>query len=103
MGNKAAKKNILTEDDVKMLEDNTDLKREKILEWFEDFKKECKNGELDKKNFTRFYKELMPNHSNADKFCEFVFKAFDKDHSGSIDFTEFLLSFSITARGNVEE
>ena len=74
MGNKTAKKTSLTEEDIKMLQSTTNLKQEQIIEWYEDFKRECKNGELDKKNFTRFYKELMPNHTNADKFCEFVFK-----------------------------
>jgi Ca2+-binding EF-hand superfamily protein len=74
MGNKETKKKELSEEDIQMLEKTTSLKRDQILIWHTDFKKECKNGELNKKNFTRFYKELLPNNPNADKFCEFVFK-----------------------------
>lgn len=75
MGNKVEKKKTcLTEEDIKMLEMTTCLTRNQILEWYQDFVKECKNGELNKKNFTRFYKDLMPDRSNTDKFCEFVFR-----------------------------
>ena len=75
MGNKLQKKKIsLTDQDVMMLQLTTSLERKEILKWHENFRKECKNGELNKKNFIRFYKELMPNHPNADKFCEFVFR-----------------------------
>ena len=75
MGNKSPKKkDELTEEDIKMLEMTTSLKRDHVIDWYTDFKKECINGELNKKNFIRFYKELMPNHPNADKFCEFVFR-----------------------------
>jgi Ca2+-binding EF-hand superfamily protein len=77
MGNKVQKKKTsLTDQDVMMLQLTTSLDKKEILQWHENFRKECKNGQLNKKNFTHFYKELMPNHPNADKFSEFVFEGF---------------------------
>lgn len=74
MGNQQHRKAELTVEDIKMLEQNTVLSRSQILQWFDDFQKECKSGGLDKKDFIRFYKELIPDHPNADKFCEYVFQ-----------------------------
>ena len=37
---------------------------------------------------------------NPDQFCEHVFRSFDKDNSGKIDFKEFLLAINITSGGN---
>ena len=38
----------------------------------------------------------------ADKFCNHVFKVFDFDDSGQIDFTEFLIAISVTAQGDAK-
>ncbi len=73
MGTTASKKD-LTEEDISMLVANTDFSREKILEWFDEFKAECKDGLLDKKAFIKFYKELLPNTGTSDEFASYVFK-----------------------------
>jgi Ca2+-binding EF-hand superfamily protein len=77
MGNKQtssiSEKNKLTDANIDMLVTQTNLSREKIVEWFKDFKFECKNGDLDKKSFIRFYKEMLPHKNDPEKFCEFVF------------------------------
>ncbi len=42
-------------------------------------------------------------HGKADKFCSHVFKVFDTDNSGLIDFTELLVAISITAQGDPQK
>ncbi len=59
-------------------------------------------GQLDKKKFIDAYKAFYPQ-GKADKFCHHVFKVFDADGSGTIDFTEFLIAISVTAQGNAKK
>ncbi len=74
MGNNQTSTNVeLTQENLAMLARQTNLSTAKVAEWFEDFKSECKNGELDKKSFVRFYRELLPHKKDSEKFCEFAF------------------------------
>ena len=42
-------------------------------------------GKIGKKEFIEVYKQYYP-HGKADKFCGYLFKSFDRDNSGEIDF-----------------
>ena len=66
------------------------------------FQKDCPKGRLDKRKFIDVYKIFYPQ-GKADKFCNHVFKVFDADGSGQIDFTEFLIAISITAQGDAKK
>ncbi len=65
----------------------------KILFWI---------GLLDKKKFTEVYKEFFPQ-GKAEKFATEVFKLFDTDHSGKIDFTEFLVAVSTSSSTDIRK
>jgi Ca2+-binding EF-hand superfamily protein len=88
MGNKSsAPKTYLSEKELVFLEANTKFNREKIIAWHAAFISDCPSGRLDKKKFIKLYKELEPSETPVDKYAEYVFKAFDSDNSGCIDFT----------------
>ncbi|CAF3197067.1 unnamed protein product [Rotaria socialis] len=70
---------------------------EKVREWHSGFIKDCPSGKLNKKKFVEVYKQFYPT-GKAEKFCEYIFRAFDNDSSGNIDFCEFLIAISITAQ-----
>lgn len=55
-----AKKNELAENEIQFIMANTDFDREKIIAFYNDFKKKCPNNKLDKKMFIPFYKALIP-------------------------------------------
>jgi hypothetical protein len=93
MGNKHSSYGVnggyeLSQARIEMLSAQTGLPNGKIVEWFEDFKSECKNGELNRKSFVRFYKELLPKKSeDSEKYCEFVFNG---DHLFIFFYLEFI-------------
>ena len=51
--------------------------------------KDCPSGELSRKKFLSIYNTLFPE-GKAGAFYEHVFRTFDEDGSGKIDFQEFL-------------
>ncbi|CAF1273039.1 unnamed protein product [Rotaria sp. Silwood1] len=66
------------------------------------FIRDCPNGRLDKKKFLEVYEQFCPG-GNAKNYCKYAFDAFDKNDDGTIDFSEFLLSFVATKGGDVDE
>ena len=46
---------------------------------------------------------MEPADRKVEKYCDFVFYAFDTDNSGTIEFTEFLIAFNIRSKGSLEE
>ena len=69
---------------------------------FFSFQRDCPCGQLSRNKFLQVYSSFFPD-GNAEKFCEHVFRTFDSDNSGRIDFKEFLLAINITSAGKPEE
>ena len=59
-------------------------------EWHKGFQKDCPTGELSKEKFISMYNSMFPN-GNPEKFSENVFRTFDTNKNGTIDFREFML------------
>lgn len=57
---------------------------------------------MGKYKLIQFYKLLYPN-GKCDKFCKRVFKVYDRDGSGKIDFVELMLSVSVTASTDMNQ
>ncbi len=66
------------------------------------FQQDCPKGHLTKEQFIKVYKDFFPSGS-AEGFCEHVFRTFDTDNSGCIDFKEFLLAINVTSSGTPEQ
>ncbi|CAF0956195.1 unnamed protein product [Adineta steineri] len=96
MGCSSSKKK-LTKADLAFLEENTEFTREQITEWYEGFILDCPTGELTKKKFIQVYRQFFPN-GQAEAFCTHIFRTFDADNSGKIDFKEFLMAINITGK-----
>ena len=71
-------------------------------EWHQGFLEDCPDGELTKTQFVEMYSKIFPG-GNAEKFSENVFRTFDTDRSGTIDFREFMLALHVTSAGTPEE
>ncbi len=66
------------------------------------FMADCPTGRLTPQSFTRVYSKCFPT-GNAGDFCRHVFRTFDTDRNGYIDFKEFLMAVNITSEGKPEE
>lgn len=70
-----------------------------------EFLKECPSGELTRAKFNQsmqLYKLCFPEGDSLN-FCEHVFRTFDTDNNGVIDFKEFIEAVDVTSTGSVED
>ena len=56
-----------------------------VQEWYEGFLADCPSGELTKDQFVEMYSKIFPSGS-ADNFSNNIFRTFDTNNSGTIDF-----------------
>ena len=71
-------------------------------EWHQNFREECPEGILDKQHIIKIYDEISP-FGNSKDFVDNIFRVFDKDGDGTIDFKEFMVATDMTASGTPEE
>jgi len=104
MGNKDSKKfdTVLDEETVERLTKNTNYTKEQIEQWHQAFLRDCPSGKLSSRQFTEVYKKFYPEHE-AEKYSSQVFRTFDIDNNGYIDFVEFLLAVNINSNGDVKD
>lgn len=57
---------------------------------------------MSKYQLIKFYTALYPN-GKCEKFCKRIFKIYDSDGSGKIDFVELMESISITASNDINK
>ena len=101
MGGKASK-DRLSKEDLDFLKANTHNDEDMICEWYKGFKQDCPDGTLTPECFMKIYSKCFPT-GNATEFCDHVFRTFDSDKNGFIDFKEFLLAIDVTSSGSPEE
>ena len=92
----------LSQEDLDFLKSHTRYDENTIKEWYKGFKQDCPNGRLTPPKFVDMYKLFFPS-GNAEQFCDHVFRTFDTDKNGFIDFREFLLAIDVTSAGTPEE
>jgi len=73
-----------------------------INDWFVKFRADYPTGVIRKADFLALYKKLFPG-GDPKPFCDYIFKTYDLDNNGSVDFKEFLTTLNMTSRGTPTE
>lgn len=84
------------------LRDQTNFTVEEIQDWYKEFKSKWPKGVLTSEEFKKEYSTFFPL-GDASEFAKHVFRVFDQNADGKLDFREFVCGFSIVLRGRVED
>ncbi|KAH9278351.1 Hippocalcin-like protein 1 [Echinococcus granulosus] len=107
MGAKQAKLKAETIDE---LTRSTPFNEQEIQLWYRGFLKDCPNGQLTVEDFQRLYCALFSSstlngdrHGDPRPFARLVFRAFDQNGDGVVEFRDIITTLSVTRYPNDEE
>lgn len=101
MGSKNGKP-VLREEDITQLASTSGLDRNQVVEQFDAFKDEHPDGRMNKKEFKTMMSKALPK-KDASKMEKHVFRVYDTNADGFIDFVEFMVVYYVMADGTPEE
>lgn len=96
------KKATLKKTDLTYLIQHTKYNKQEIKDWYKRFRVECPSGELTKNDLQDMYSRILPKEETGN-IVEHLFRIFDRDGNGCIDFKEFVMATDITTSGTPEE
>ena len=96
MGNSKSLHRI-PKDELKYLKGCTSFSKRQISKFYKKFMAEFPDGKLQKDAFLSFYSKSFPK-GDPKLFCDHVFRSFDLDRNGYVDFREFLLALQMTSK-----
>lgn len=100
MGNN--KSSALSKDLLEDLKSNTTYTEEQLYAWYQAFLKECPSGCISREQFEGIYARFFPN-ANPKAYAQHVFRSFDLDSNGTLDFKEYIVALHLTSSGNTIE
>merc|ERR1712121_604791 len=101
MGSKNGKP-ILRDEDVVALSQSSGMTQEEVKDAFNAFVAEHPNGKMKPKDFREIMSSALPK-KDASKMEKHVFRIYDTNNDGHVDFVEFMVVFFILSDGSPEE
>ena len=93
----------LGEKDLNYLSSSSGLSKEDIKQIYDQFMQNNPDAQLNKSEFIQLYNKLRPEHPHLlNEISEHIFRAFDLDKSNTISFSEFLIAYALTSRGELK-
>ncbi|CAM1320391.1 KCNIP4 (predicted) [Pycnogonum litorale] len=81
---------------------STKFSRKELQLMYRGFKQECPNGLVNEDTFKGIYAQFFPQ-GDSSNYAHHIFRSFDHNRSGTINFEEFVSGLSILTRGNLQE
>ena len=94
---------VLREEDVKALARSSGLEESQVKEAFEAFLVEHPKGRMDPKDFSAMLSKALPNKASGGRLGKHIFRIYDTNDDGFIDFTEFMVIFHVMSEGTPEQ
>jgi len=103
LGNTSNGKPIITEEDLDYIAQHTSVSREDVSSRFDAFIKHHPDGKINRKEFRSMITTCYPDMTNCKKLEKHIFRMYDTDGDGTIDFREFMVLLYIMSSGTPEE
>ncbi|KAJ8305916.1 hypothetical protein KUTeg_016461 [Tegillarca granosa] len=92
----------LSAEDLDYLKRRVSFSKEEIIDWHKEYRKYCNHGRyMTVEQFKEVYARIFDG--DASSFAEHVFRTFDHNGDGKVDFKEFLIGLSLTASTNKDK
>ena len=101
MGSKNGKP-VLREEDIEVMSKSSGMEAEEVKKAFDSFIAEHPDGKMRPADFKKMMSAAMPK-KDAGKMEKHVFRIYDTNNDGYIDFVEFMVIFHIMSDGTSEE
>ena len=98
----ASRASYLDENDLKALEKETHFTQAELMDWYETFMDDYPGGVVTRDEFKHEYQLAFPDN-DVEAFSDFIFKSFDKDCDGVLNYKEFIVGLSLTAKSDLDE
>eukprot|EP00088_Acartia_fossae_P067641 TRINITY_DN8461_c0_g1_i3.p1 TRINITY_DN8461_c0_g1~~TRINITY_DN8461_c0_g1_i3.p1 ORF type:complete len:216 (-),score=42.57 TRINITY_DN8461_c0_g1_i3:522-1169(-) len=95
-------KSVLTEEDIDFIAKNTAMDRSKVEAQYQNFLSQHPDGRISRKSFHEMMKECYPG-TDTEKLERHIFRMYDTNDDGHIDFREFMIVLYIMSSGSPEE
>ncbi|XP_023419304.1 recoverin [Cavia porcellus] len=100
MGN--SRSGALSKEILEELQGNTKFTEEELATWYQSFLKECPNGRISRQQFESIYSKFFPD-SDPKAYAQHVFRSFDANNDGTLDFKEYVIALHMTTAGKTNQ
>ncbi|XP_007258313.3 recoverin 3 [Astyanax mexicanus] len=98
MGN--SKSGVVSREVLDDLKVSTRFSEAEITQWYENFQKQCPSGRITPAQFEEIYGRFFPD-SDAKTYAQHVFRSFDTNDDGTLDFKEYIVALHMTSSGKM--
>ncbi|XP_052000386.1 visinin-like [Xyrauchen texanus] len=99
MGN--AKSSAMSKEILEDLKLTTKFSENELSQWYENFQKQCPSGRITPEEFKMIYDRFFPE-SDTTSYAQHVFRSFDTNDDGTLDFKEYIIALHMTSTGKTE-